>query len=289
MTIINQQQHKLPQVYLKKFGYRTKFLQWKVSIGTRGTKKIEQIPIKTFTTALNHFDIASKQDKVVKAFEDQFNQSVERNYNKIIKEIDDNKIITPPIKEYLSQAMPNFIVRSDKIREEVNEILNSEKRNDFIKLLVFSARHTPGVILDDPNEMYDNYKEMDNESLVNRILMLLANFIFLKIWGFEYLILTPPEDRQWWTSDTPVVTYDESEERLFISKEIEFYFPLSSSLLLYVHHSKSKSTDNPLRQLESYQTHQVDEAAHDKIMKHIMDNCSNNIILAGQIDDSAFL
>ncbi len=86
MKIEKQDQHKIPQVYLKRFGYVDSNNQWKISIKIRGERFIRQKSIKSFNSVSNIFDIDSDDPRIPRMFE-QLNSELETEYNNIINEL----------------------------------------------------------------------------------------------------------------------------------------------------------------------------------------------------------
>ena len=64
----NQDQHKVPQVYLKQFGYVDANNQWKVSIMERDSTFTRQKSIKSFTAKTNIFDLDSDDPTITRIF-----------------------------------------------------------------------------------------------------------------------------------------------------------------------------------------------------------------------------
>ncbi len=73
-----------------------------------------------------------------------------------------------------------------------------------------------------------------------------------------------------------------------MSEEMEFYILLTPTILLFIHDKTASNEENPIKQFESNQFHQVTEEIHDQIMKHIMNNCSQDLILAGFYNNDNF-
>lgn len=64
----HQDQHKIPRVYLKQFGYK-KRSHWMVSVQSRKEKFTRQKSVGSFTATTNVFDIESEDDRFPRMFE----------------------------------------------------------------------------------------------------------------------------------------------------------------------------------------------------------------------------
>ena len=81
MKPINQSQHKLPQVYLKQFGY-CNCGHWKLSVMKLGEKFTRQKSIESFSAEINYFDIDSDDQRIHRLFE-ELNCDIETHYPKL--------------------------------------------------------------------------------------------------------------------------------------------------------------------------------------------------------------
>jgi len=130
-----QSQHKVPQVYLKKFGYKDFNNQWKVSVLKRGEERPMQKSIKSFTAEVNHFDIESDDPQIPRMFE-KMNAILEGEYNNIVKEIDQDGKLSEKSVAYLLQFVAVQIVRSDKWRDQIMEFLGPDTRRNFLHMII---------------------------------------------------------------------------------------------------------------------------------------------------------
>ena len=86
---INQNQHIIPQVYLKQFGYVLND-QYKVSVLKIGEKFTPQKSIKSFLAQTNIFDIKSDNPEIVRLFE-SLNCDIENVYLEVINDLETKK------------------------------------------------------------------------------------------------------------------------------------------------------------------------------------------------------
>ncbi|GAA5037657.1 hypothetical protein GCM10011506_34250 [Marivirga lumbricoides] len=173
-----QFQHKLPQVYLKQFGYLNGN-QWKVSVLQKGEKFIRQKSIGNFTSETNVFDIESEDDRFPRIFE-SLNTDLENLYHEMLKDISDNKVVSDKCWAIITQLTPNLMVRSDYWRSFVNDILNSPNKIAFLDV-------TLSVHVNSNEELRelktkDFYKIISEgeitQTKLNKILIHFLNYIF---------------------------------------------------------------------------------------------------------------
>ena len=199
-----QDQHKLPQVYLKEFGYLNKE-QWMVSIINKGEKFTRQKSIGSFTAETNVFDIESEDDRFPRMFE-SLNCDLENLYHEMLKDLDDNDEVPDKCWEIIVQFTPNMMVRSDFWRNFVKGILESEHKNTFLEITV--------SVLSKSYDDLQNLKEKDfyklisngelTNSKLNRVLILFLNYILHHLNPLKLIVLEAPDGKEFFTSDCPV-------------------------------------------------------------------------------------
>src|SRR5690554_3359992 len=118
----NQNQHKLPQVYMREFGYKFK-TQWKVSVMKVGEKFIRQKSIESFLCETNIFKIRNSYESLENIFEG-LNGMIENEYLNLINDLESQKKFSEKSCFLLLQIIPNLLCRTDSIRNLVKEILN---------------------------------------------------------------------------------------------------------------------------------------------------------------------
>src|SRR3569833_45143 len=131
----NQDQHKIPQVYLKKFGYLNDNNHWKVSVLSRAENFSREKSIGSFTIEANVFDIDSDDPRIVRMFE-RLNGDLENQYNSIINDLDHYGTLSDNSYAYLLQLIGNLIVRSDYWKETVSDILNTDAKETFLNIII---------------------------------------------------------------------------------------------------------------------------------------------------------
>ncbi len=116
---------------------------------------------------------------------------MEDNYNQILDVIEKNDGLTIKTKAYLCNLIPNFLVRSESLRNEVIEILESNSRDLFLRVLIEASKlqSNPNNMEYDYEKMYKPYLIINTEDLINRAIILLSGIIYLNFLKFSFIIL----------------------------------------------------------------------------------------------------
>lgn len=280
-----QSQHKLPQVYLKQFGY-LKGEQWMVSILQKGERFTRQKSVGSFTAETNVFDIESEDDRFPRIFE-TMNADLENLYHEMLNDISDNSIIPDKCWEIIVQLTPNLMVRSDYWRDFVTGILETENKNAFLEITV--SVHTKSIEELQDLKKKHFYKVISEgkvtQSKLNKIIMHFLNYIFHHLKTFDLIIIEAPEEKEFFTSDSPVnfkANQEEGQLGLY-SKNSEIYFPLSKKYLAYFHYQNSDKKFPSLRRLKNrgvYKAKEVlTEDEYDKLIQEEILKASNRLII----------
>lgn len=274
----NQYQHKVPQVYLKQFGYLFG-KQYKVSTIKIGEKFTRQKSIKRFLTENNIYDIDSEIPEIERLFE-QLNCDIETEYPDIISDLENNGTLSEKSYAVLLQLIPNFIARSDSWRSKIDSLLNSDVKTNFLKII---CAHRSDSF--DNLETKDFYRVMaDNpaDEIINRALLLFTEYLLRRIGHFEIVILQSQEGKPWFTSDNPVVVENRTAKFEFMTKDSEIYFPINPQFLAYLHFKDSDDKENELRSLETNVIHLVSDQQNWDLQKKVIKNAHNFVIIAGE-------
>ncbi len=278
----NQDQHKIPQVYLKKFGYIDKNNQWRVSVISPGGKFTNQKSIESFTALANIFDIDSIEPRISRVFE-KLNCSLETEYNNIINELDNEGKLSEKSYVYLLHIIANLMIRSDFWRDRILAIVRSTNKDNFLR-----------IILGHHCRDYSEFKKIKEQSFfkvlidnrpeeaINRILIYFIDHLMLRLEHYEIAIIQSQFDKPWFTSTNPVVSHNRKGDNEIFAKESEIYFPISPKYLAYVRYKGSNDKENELRNYESNKIYLATNEQNVNLLKIIMDNPSEFLIIAGE-------
>lgn len=277
----NQDQHKVPQVYLKQFGYLTAGNQWKVSVLKNGERFARQKSVESFTIATNIFDIESEDPRIPRLFE-ELNCELENEYNNVLLELDNNDLTVKSCAIIL-QTAANLICRSDYWRDWLTGILNHENKKNFLTSVVgHNATNIEELetILELPH--YKVLVDLPVEKAVTRLLLYFFDYLWMRLQHYEIVVLKSQDGKPWFTSDNPVVLHNRMEQWELLAPESEVYFPLSPKYLVYLHFPNSADQENELRKYISNKINEATDSQNEGIQKLIIENNFEYLIIAGE-------
>lgn len=274
-----QNQHKLPQVYMRQFGY-VRNGQFKVSVLERGEKHIRQKSIKSFLAEVNIFDIASDDARIVRSFE-ELNGAFENHYLRMVSDLNEDGQLSEKSFALLLQFIPNLLAQSDQMRAMVTGLLNSDVKTNFLKII---CAHKAKSFED--LEKQDFYRFMVDSpvdaGIINRALLFFTDYLFQRTAHFDIVIIKSQEDKPWYTTDNPIIFENRTLKFEIMGQDSEVYFPLSPKYLLYLHFSDADDKENPLRHLKNNNIHIADDNENNELQRKIMGNAHKYVIMAGE-------
>jgi Protein of unknown function (DUF4238) len=277
-----QDQHKIPQVYLKKFGYRDINNQWKISVISRDESFTRQKSIESFYAVTNVFDINSDDPRIPRMFE-QLNCDLETEYNNILKELEDNGMLSDKSYAYLLQLIANLIVRADHWRDWILGMLAHENKENFLQIIM--GHHCKDYV-DFQNIRQQPFFRIlaDSEptEVVNRVLLYFIDHLMKRLWNYEITFIQSQDEKPWFTSTNPVVVHNRTKHIEIFAKESEIYFPLSPKFLAYLHFKGSDDKVNLLRTLTTNKIHLANDEQNVELQNTIMANPSAFLLIAGE-------
>lgn len=274
-----QNQHKLPQVYMREFGYDFKG-QKKVSVLKVGEKFTRQKSIESFLSETNVFKIKSENPELENIFE-ELNGLLENEYLNFISDLNNNQYLSDKSYSILLQLIPNLLCRTDEIRDLVSYLLNSDAKTNFLKIICIHRAQNIGDLIE--QDFYKIIAEQPvNDDVINRVLIFLMEHIFRRVAHYDIVILQSQEDKPWFTTDNPIIFENKMANFEIMLKESEIYFPLNPKYLIYLHHRESEDKENELRQLEKNKTHLVNDEQNVNLQHKIMKNAIEYVIIEGE-------
>ncbi len=276
-----QDQHKIPQVYLKQFGYVDANNQWKASVMERGGTFTRQKSIKSFTALTNVFDIDSHDPVITRIFE-KLNCDLENGYHEIIADLDTKGNLSDKSYAFLLQLIANLIIRSDYWRETILDLLNTPGKARFLRFITgHHCKNEQEYKAIDQQPFYKILIESSPDKALNRAMLYFMDHLMLRLWNYEIVIIQSQEDKSWWTSTNPVVVHNQINGMEIFTNKSEIYFPISPTYLAYLHYKKSEDQVNSLRALTTNQIYLATDDQNTSLQNLILENPSDYIIIAG--------
>jgi hypothetical protein len=269
----SQKQHRVPQVYLKQFGFEKDKI-WYITIFDHAKNHTEDVSIKEFNYAINEFDLPSHDYKEKRHFELTAGK-IEGMYKMVLNSIKNQRLLKQKHEDILRHFSSSLIVRSERHRSFFSEMLGDQKvRDRFLEeVTLFDKTNTP-------EDIKLAFSVLDSSMHLPLIQGILANHLVRVFRSFNAIILKDFDNRGWFTSDDPVCIDYQDNYSWLIPPEAEIYLPLSRELCLFLYndHVQTKNT-NPLRKLKINKIHPLNEYTHDTITKKIILNRNKSLIV----------
>ena len=277
-----QKQHRLSQVYLKKFGYLQDDV-WMISVLKLGSKITENVKILEFTTEENIFDLPFGSVEEKRHFE-TLSGKIENQYNKLINNIENQNRITPKDKDILNHFVPNLLCRTTHFRQFINLLVENQE----------SRKH----LLDEITMFGGGEARFEFEFLtvfsppkvrINIIMGLIMNHLIHIFRHFKKIILKSPDDYGWLTSDNPVYIDLKDKSSWLISIDAEIYLPLSKKYCIFLYNENSNLNSNPLRKLKKDVVNRLDLNTFETLASKIARNLDKYLIFSEKYQPTIIL
>jgi uncharacterized protein DUF4238 len=283
---INQNQHKIPEVYLKQWGYINSNNQPMVSVMKIGEKWTRQKSIGSFLSATNIFDIPDADDYRIPRVFEALNSEFDNKYNDIINDLVKNRELTEENYAILLQFIPNLMCRSDYWRDWCYELIEEGGNGKVNFIKVISAKYAKDSgdyeTFWKTSPLFLKLIESKTDDIINRVLLLFTSHILDTVGHFEISFFKSEEDKFWTTSDNPVIFKNKPEGKILFGRDSEFYFPITPEYLAYFHYPKANCKKNPLRGLKINTIHEADAALHEKLKEETVANAIEYILFPGE-------
>lgn len=259
-----QNQHRLSQIYLKQFGYVGEDNEHYVSVYKVGEKKTENLKVKYFTAEVNIFDLPLP-DMIDKRFFENLSSQVESRYPTVIANLRNKKKLTPMDKDVLNNFTANILCRTKRFRNFIGWCLTDKEATKTLieEITLFSEGK------EDREELELIVKSIPTDMQLNLVMGYVMNHLVHVFRKFKKIILKHYANVGWLTSDNPVHIERFGIYNYLIPIEAEIYFPLSKDFCLFMFHSESKSSDNPLKKMKLDKVNLVNFETCDSINKRM--------------------
>ncbi len=136
--MMEQKQHRVPQVYLKEFGFRDGD-QWMITTAEKhnaelmrgvGRRWVGAKSIASVTTAENEFDLGDVFPEEKKLLE-QFFWNFENEYGSVVKQLDEQKFTDKSLGK-LTDFVASLLIRSRLFRSVLAHHLTQPYAHDFL-------------------------------------------------------------------------------------------------------------------------------------------------------------
>ena len=274
-----QNQHRVPQVYLKQWGYKAADKRWYIFTIDKESKQVKEFRVDGFSTAVNVFDYLSDDPQEKRHYEITAGV-VEKKYHTVVRSIQYQKMLNTLHEDLLRHFIASLICRSEVFRDFFTEMLADDRRVDNIL----------GEITTFENEMPSmlglTLKIAEPDERMSLVQGIVTNYISKALRRFKSAILRDFNDLNWFTSDNPVHMDLQNDYESIISPDSEIYLPLSPNLCLFLFCEASEKNANPLRRLAPNRIHDIDYETFQIINHRLIHNGVKELIIPLKHKDS---
>lgn len=265
-----QGQHRVPQVYLKQFGYQQND-EWWVSVYKKGNETTDNVLIETFTKETNIFDLPFQDFKIRRYFE-KTSSRLESNYRTIISNLHHQKQLTKRDRDFLCHFIPNMMCRSIPFRQFIDDLLRtSDTRDKFLNEITLLR----GNII----RIKEVLSKIPINFQLNLVILPLMEHMVTVFRKFHQVVIQNYDGLGWQTTDNPVVIDKQGHHEWIIPFEAEIYFPLSRDFCIFMFCNQSEIKANPLRNLKIDKINKIDFKPFNRINHKITINHSEYMIM----------
>lgn len=278
----NQKQHRVPQVYLKRFGYK-KDGKWFISVINKINLKkepltydeipFEKIEIGGFNYSINEFDYPFGNFKERRQYETT-SGFIEGKYPTVLNSIKNQNQLTKRHEDILRHFTASLICRAKSHRDFFSELLSNDKILDKIlgEITMFDKE-------DQPASIKVAFRYIEKEKRLALVQGIITNHIVRVLRSFNSVILKDFNGLGWCTSDNPVyIDYNENYSWI-LPIEAEIYLPLSPEFCLFLFNPMSTIIKNSLRNLVINRINIIDNATFWMITNRLIQNEINTLIV----------
>jgi Protein of unknown function (DUF4238) len=273
-------QHRVPQVYLKQWGYKAGDKRWYIFTINRENKQVKESRIDSFSTAINVFDYLS-DDLDDKRHYETTAGIIESHYRTVVRSIEHQKRLNTLHEDVLRHFIASLICRSEAFRDFFTDMLADNEQIEGIleEITMFEEQDMPPLL----GFALKIAEGVERLSLVQG---LVTNHISKLLRSFKAVIIRDFGDLNWFTSDNPVHIDFQDNYELIITWDSEIYLPLSPKLCLFLFNETSEKNDNPLRRLPPNRIHDSDFETFQAINTKLIQNGLNDLIIPLKHKDS---
>jgi hypothetical protein len=274
-----QGQHRVPQIYLKQFGYVEDDKAW-ISVWYKGDNSTKNVLIENFSKETNIFDLPYGDPEFKRHFENESGKKIEDRYRTVINTLTHQKTLPERTRRILCNIVANFICRALPHRELFKGMLKHERgRDKFIKEV---------FLLDEENlvGMYEVLRLTNKDDHLNILSDYIIVHLVKVLWTFNCIILKDFGNRGWATCDNPVIIDKQNNHNWIMPIDAEVYLPLSKDYLLFMYHPEAEIQNNPLRLLVKNHIYICEENIHKNIWDKIHQNDSRYLIFPTKLQET---
>lgn len=225
----HKDQHIIPQVYLKLFGFKKAFKTeiWFVSVRDLEKGIWQDRMIEAFLTESYAYNLDSSREVSRLIIEKKLNWGIENRIHQILSQLEEDKI-NPNIQMAIAETTANFLCRSNNVRNWIQDCFAKLNFRDFFNMITVGAFNSS----DKADFIFKEYLALPEKDRVNTIMVHYMHYVSVVLQKASIEIIKGSDKFLFFTSDNPVSLMNEIGFGEIERGEMEIYFPLSSKFLI---------------------------------------------------------
>lgn len=254
-------QHLIPQVYLRQFGFTKQFCT--------GGKVIEKqfVCVKNITKgkwehreigkflSKNHIYTLEEYKEISKfIIENDLNGCIDKRLPILVKQLHSNEL-NPNIHMALAETTANFMARTNLFRQWVEGWFERENFRDFFDM-TFNPNGYNKIQIE---RVFESYKNMTTKDAVNSLMVQYMNYASAVLRHSSIEVLVSNDDRLHFTSDNPVYFLNNLGFGEIQDSKMVILFALSPNLLLKFYCSEKGNIQRNIREITNEEQNNYNE------------------------------
>lgn len=243
----NKNQHIIPQVYLKQFGFIKKFKteKWFISVKNLEKNVWEDREIKNFLSEIHRYTLENYKEIHDLIIEKDLNGGIELRIPIVIDQLQAGKL-TPNIQLALAETTANFLARTNRYREWQKGMLKQANFRNLFNNIIEFENYTEEL----KNNIFSSYSTMSENDAINSLMVFYMNHTSKQLQFASIEVLISTKKKPFFTTDNPVTLINGIGYGQIGEQEMEIYFPLSDTILIHFYwHKKGNPIQRTIRSI----------------------------------------
>jgi hypothetical protein len=243
----NYNQHIIPQVYLKQFGFKKKFKTeiWFVSVKNLENGEWEDREIEKFLSQNHIFTLESFKAVHEFIIEKNLNGGIEKRIKVVTDQLKAGEL-TDNIQLAIAETAANFLARTNRHRKWLKGWLKRDNFHEFFKIIV----EFEGLNEEEMEKLFNSFSTITQKEAVNLLMVFYMNHTSKQLRSASIEILLTSKDKPYFTTDNPVTIVNDLGYGQIGKDEMEIYFPWSDTILIHFYwHKKGNPIERRFRDI----------------------------------------
>jgi len=229
-------QHIIPQVYLKQFGFKKTYTNsdvWCVSVYDIKKATWSDRVIKKFLTESYAYNLDSYEEVSKFYLEKDLNGAIEGRLPKIVSQLE-RGLLSENIHMAIAETTANFLCRSNNVRNWIKGWFEDDNLRDFFDMITkgaFESKHKADFV-------FKEYQTLPLKDRINTYMVHYMNYVAIVLRKASIEIIKGNNEFLYFTSDNPVSLMNKLGFGEIEREKMEMYFPISPFFLIKFYWSK---------------------------------------------------